>query len=233
MWAVLEPQERVALIGHELGHQVNGDIRRMRPVAMALRTLARWHELLRPTARSRVRGRVSNRWNPSGLIEWIILPLVLVPLTALTSAVGGLLVALSSRQGLMCEYRADQMAAQVGGTDAAVAMMEKLLVASTCMKFVTQKLRFESEIDPWAAVANYARGIPTREWERLRRVGLIRLPAVDTAHPPTQLRADLLAARTGMEARVYCDPARLAAIDEQLAPIVDQYTASVRSAIGR
>jgi heat shock protein HtpX len=48
LWAALSPQERVALLGHELGHFVNGDLRRGLLTQPAYEVLGRLANLLRP-----------------------------------------------------------------------------------------------------------------------------------------------------------------------------------------
>ena len=42
LWAVLTPRQKVALLGHELGHFANGDIRHGVVVGSALHTLRLW-----------------------------------------------------------------------------------------------------------------------------------------------------------------------------------------------
>ncbi|HTX00857.1 MAG TPA: M48 family metallopeptidase, partial [Acidimicrobiales bacterium] len=48
LWSILEPPERVALIGHELGHAVNRDVRNSAFVRRAVASLGRWRLVLNP-----------------------------------------------------------------------------------------------------------------------------------------------------------------------------------------
>ena len=48
LWAALEPAEKLALLGHELGHLVNNDPARRVIVHQAMATLDRWRYLIRP-----------------------------------------------------------------------------------------------------------------------------------------------------------------------------------------
>ncbi|MGW5329672.1 M48 family metallopeptidase [Streptomyces sp. NPDC004014] len=43
LWEVRTPEERIALLGHELAHYANGDTRNGLVVGTAVRTLALWH----------------------------------------------------------------------------------------------------------------------------------------------------------------------------------------------
>jgi len=210
LWAILEPQERVALIGHELGHQLNGDQRRARPVRLAMVSLRNWAYLLKP-------GRSIYRTRGIAAVSEFLTLLVLLPLAATALGLRRLLAILAGRQGLSSEYYADELSARVAGTAAAAALAEKLLVADACSRFVQQTVKFEPATDPWEAVGNYARGIPQQEWERQRRLGRLRLPAIDSSHPPSQLRADLLRARAYQEPVIRLTPNQAEVLDRELA----------------
>src|SRR5205823_3116489 len=49
LMTVLDPQERVALLAHEIGHLVNGDPARGGVTGSALATLREWYILIRPS----------------------------------------------------------------------------------------------------------------------------------------------------------------------------------------
>lgn len=55
LWEILGPQERIALLGHELGHLANGDTRQAVLVGTAGRSLSAWSYLLAPTPRPELR----------------------------------------------------------------------------------------------------------------------------------------------------------------------------------
>ena len=57
LFSILTAQERVALLGHELGHCVNGDITRTFAVRTAIDTLVSWHGLFHPGSIWRGAGR--------------------------------------------------------------------------------------------------------------------------------------------------------------------------------
>jgi Zn-dependent protease with chaperone function len=59
LFSILTPQERVALIGHELGHCVNGDITRTLVVDTAINTLVDWYGILHPGSIWARAGRLS------------------------------------------------------------------------------------------------------------------------------------------------------------------------------
>jgi Zn-dependent protease with chaperone function len=74
LWEILDGDERVALLGHELGHQVNGDSTQGLLVATARHSLQEWRVLFYPSTGS---GRRTAR-GPAGLGQ-ILVPIVLLP----------------------------------------------------------------------------------------------------------------------------------------------------------
>ena len=106
LWGSISPQQRVALLGHELGHFSNGDVRRLTFVQPALATLVRLADLLRPS------------WSDSALSS--LQAIVAAPLRMLLRATYILLMLVSLRNGHEAEYEADRVGAQLGGSAAAV-----------------------------------------------------------------------------------------------------------------
>ena len=117
LWEVLAPQERLAVLGHELGHYANGDTRHGFVVATAVHALSLWHHTLRPLR------------DPSPA-EMIVNALYIVP-RVLVRGVHGLLLRLTTRAGLRAEYLADRHAARVASTQAAASSMDRLLIADS------------------------------------------------------------------------------------------------------
>lgn len=219
LWAALDPSERVALLGHELGHGINGDLHRNLVISGALGTLADWQLLLFPAQPIwKSRGKpMSVATTLMHIAEQVLAPLVLLPLFLVVQVIGVGLTRLVQRQGEHCEYHADDLAATVAGTSAAVGLMDKLLIGDGCWRVVVQTLRFQRDADPWQAVSEYVRAIPSAEWERLRLLGRRQLQRIDTAHPPTEFRAEVLQDRPQRPGLVALSVARAAGIDVELA----------------
>ncbi|MEU1078569.1 MULTISPECIES: M48 family metalloprotease [unclassified Streptomyces] len=224
LWEVLTPRQRVALLGHELGHYANGDTRHGHVLHSALRSLALWVYFLAPTP------------NP-GLAERFANYLMAVP----RWAVYGVLVLLDHltlRATQRAEYLADQAAARAGSTEAAVELLDRLLVTDS----VRLELRRESvtaqskgradgareaaERGLWDRLAERIAAVPEHEYERLRRAGALRGHAVDSTHPPTHLRRRRL-----VEAPVPHPAAVRPAVDCTAA--VDAELAGARSRVAR
>ncbi|WP_329038069.1 M48 family metallopeptidase [Streptomyces sp. NBC_00178] len=218
LWEVLTPQQRIALLGHELGHYGNGDTRRGIIPATAYRSLVAWWEYTAPTR------------NPSPL-EMVLNLLCLVP-RALIVVVLRTLDKLTMRSTRHAEYLADSFAAEAGSSVAAAELMDRLLVLDS----VVVTLQRASN-DPraarrgaggaggveeraerlWASLAADAASVPEHEYERSRRVSAIRGHCVDATHPPTHLRRERLLSLTPVPAAVVMDDEREQRISEELA----------------
>ena len=166
------------------------------------------------------------------IVEQVLAPLILIPPFVLVEAAGVGLSRIAQRQGQRCEYYADDLAAIAAGTQAAVGLVEKLLVADGAWRVVVQTLRFQRDCDPWQAVGEYVRAIPPGEWDRLRLLGRRQLRSIDSAHPPSQFRADVLRDRPDRPAQVVLPARRAAAIDAELARVRPALASSLRASLG-
>ncbi|MBT2383288.1 M48 family metallopeptidase [Streptomyces sp. ISL-11] len=218
IWRVLSPQERVALLGHELGHFAHGDIRYGAITGEALRSLSTWHYALAPTP-------------ARGPVDWFVNGVTFLP----RRAVQGLLLLLdhlSLRSSQRAEYLADADAAVVGSTEAAVGLMDRLLLARTVQSELRRvsaaasmrggrggrEVREQAERELWERVAAHADAVPEREVERLRRAGARRGHSVDSTHPPTHLRRHCLLAGDPYPVKITYGDRRVAATAAELAP---------------
>ncbi|MCX4633357.1 M48 family metallopeptidase [Streptomyces sp. NBC_01443] len=218
LWEILPPQERVALLGHELGHFAHGDTRRGIVTGGALRALATWFYVLAPTP-------------PDGLLDRFVNAVTFLP----RWTVYGLLVLLDHltlRATQRAEYLADVSAAKAGSTEAAVGLMDRILVS----RAVGPELRRESvaaqvrggsagrqareraEQGLWERLASHVGAVPEHEYERLRRVAARRGHSVDSTHPPTHLRRRCAATGGPYAAQVTYDEDRASTVAQELAP---------------
>ncbi|MEU6350045.1 M48 family metallopeptidase [Streptomyces sp. NPDC047072] len=189
LWEVLTPQQRVALLGHELGHFTHGDTRRGMVVGTAYRSLSTWYYYVSPIRHPKPLEVIANLF-------------YILPRTLITGVVA-LLDLLTARASQRGEYLADTAAARAGSTEAATGLMDRLLAADSITTVLTReansrRIRGRSRISEsdadglWETLAAHMDSIPESERERLRRVGALRGHSVDASHPPTHLRLRLL-----------------------------------------
>lgn len=215
MWEILTPQQRVALLGHELGHYSSGDTRRGLIVATAFRSLTTWRYYLQPMSK------------PSGL-EALLNLLCVVPRLLIQGA-QTLLDQLTARAGQRTEYLADSVAARAGSTEAAVGLVDHILVADSAANALRREVnnprvgrrdsqQAEEKADGlWERLTAHMESIPEHEYERQRRVGARRGHSIDSSHPPTHLRRECLLAGPPIPALVVTDSDREQRIAAELA----------------
>jgi Zn-dependent protease with chaperone function len=211
--SMLEPQERVALIAHELAHARNGDSGRGFFVGGALRALEEVYAVLAPEDHVDSYIELAIFEKLTNMAMWVI------SRPALGLLYLQLFLLAQDRQ--RAEYLADALAAEVAGAKASVGLSEKLLLEPTFRAAVMRAARdhaAEPEADLFSELAARTVDIPIRERERRRRVARLEAARLDDTHPPTARRIELLEARGGEEPRVTLGGSRSDQIDEELKP---------------
>jgi Zn-dependent protease with chaperone function len=208
--ACLAPQERVAVMSHELAHSRNGDAGRTFFVGSAVRSLQQLYLALRPHRDEPELGFADVLGNA---LLWVVSR----PFYALYSIEAHLLLRDSQR----AEYLADALAARVAGTEAVLGLHEKLLL-EPIVEVTIQRAAFEREHGETPNVfERLGRSVleaPPRERERRRRVAQLENTRLDATHPPTSRRIHVLEARPRVSEAVTLGDERSAAIDRELAP---------------
>ncbi|HEU5428542.1 MAG TPA: M48 family metalloprotease [Actinocrinis sp.] len=222
LWVVLSGPERVALLGHELGHHVNRDVTHGIWATTARRSLVEWIRMFNP--RESVRDRFARRrLGRSGLLESLasaLLPVFLFAvcgpafLLALGCYVG--LTRLDLRCGQRSEHLADELGARLASSAAAISLAERLALAESVAYFVRRLKAERAKEDPWARLRAYIDSIP--EHEKRRRVLLDerRGTRIDATHPANYLRRKMLARRPQFPGTIQVEDAEWAAIDAEL-----------------
>ncbi|WP_240111708.1 M48 family metallopeptidase [Streptomyces sp. MUM 203J] len=216
LWEIITPQERIALLGHELGHYSNGDTRRGLILWHTMNSLDNWRDLL---------ARIHNP-NP---IEVFVNLVYAVPRGLLLGLLM-LLDQLTLRASQRSEYLSDMSAGRAGSTEAAVGLMDRLLVAASAESVLLRESNARQVVrrggtgtpeDPpqalWDRLRAHVESIPESEYERQRRAGVLRGHSVDDTHPPTHLRRTRLLTAPALPPAVATDTARESAITSELA----------------
>jgi len=201
LWAMLDDQQRVAVLAHEIGHQVNGDSMHGLVVGGAYSTLI---ELLLLFMPSRVH-RVTFGAAMSELLRRGVATLLM--------AVKRGMELLVARPHQRAEYRADSVASRVAGRDATAGMLRTLLLCESCSYAIQRARSRGSGDDAYHIVRDHITSIPERERERLRRVAARQGSQVDASHPPTPLRMEWVATTPSTKPLVTMTPGESAALE--------------------
>ena len=218
--ALLTPQELAAVLGHEVAHTRNGDVRHGFLVGSAMEALATWEHALRH------RGSGGMVDGFAALAAWVA-ELVMAVLRLAPLGLFVLLERLQLAAGQRAEYLADQVAAEVAGTEAAAGALEGLLLAEPAWNAM-QRAAVRDEADLFAAAHALREDQPPTELERRARAARAADVAADATHPPTMLRVDLVRSRPDRPAAVHVDHEWSVAINHELAPARDELTPRLR-----
>jgi Zn-dependent protease with chaperone function/predicted RNA-binding Zn-ribbon protein involved in translation (DUF1610 family) len=226
LWETLSPQQRVALLGHELGHGANGDTTHGLWVGSALRSLAAWYSVMTP-ATSLGRGR-----NIVTMVGGLVAKVVMFVFAEAVLLFHRLLLAVTVLGSRRAEYLADSMAARVAGSDATVGLLQQLTLGGAVGQVRHQRAFRGSRVpgrrgepsapvtpraDFWSDLRAYVGSIPETERARRLRVSELDDSATDATHPPTHLRLDFARQLPYPEPLVVPTPAELTAIEAELA----------------
>ncbi|MEY9862364.1 Zn-dependent protease with chaperone function [Catenulispora sp. GAS73] len=224
LWQILDGDERLALLGHELGHQVNGDTTQGVLVASAYRSLQEWRVLFYPSTHGRPVPR-----GEAGLAQ-LLLPVILLPFYLLMTGLQRFYGWLQIHVSLRAEFLADDIAAQTASTKAALALLRKLDARMSVEAYVTRArsahttirkaASLEDAMEMWIGLQDYIPTIPEHEYIRAARVSEFRGTQIDSSHPADYLRARLLKGRPPRTAAVTVSEDEWLSVDLELAPHV-------------
>lgn len=208
---VLSPQERVALIGHELAHTVVGDPFEELFVHAAMDSLRGWIQVLRPDAMP-------------FLTAVLVFPITIVryALIYLANLLWYALLVLLWGESQLSEYFADLLGARIGGTTASLDGLRKLPLGR-----VYDAWEYAARVDGTGATffadlrSRFAR-VPEREYERLRRVQEASRDEVTTTHPPLARRQEFLRANYMQTPAYEPSPETLAQVESELLLLCQQ-----------
>lgn len=204
--SVLTPQERVAVMAHELAHSVNGDPARGLVIGTALNTLARWYFLLRPTPMYT---------RPYGLLE-MFADSVLTVLSLFPWVAAQALIHLLYRDSQRAEYLADRLSAHIGGTNAVVSALDKMRLTDSFVLCVRRSTLNSSTTNFFTEFHRQVTHVPPRELERIRRAERLYGSRLSMTHPPTVYRIDALQAHPVTAPQVTCGTDISLSIEQEL-----------------
>ncbi len=227
LWDGLPADQKVAILGHEFGHSVNGDARHGTIIGTSITTLTRLYAMLLPGGR-----RHGTKNLPVALAE-ILMPLILlVP----RSAIAGVLLIqqlISLRASQRAEYLADAIAARLASPASTADAIDTLVTGSSAYSWVLGRRRFS---DPktviWDQFRSAQAEFPESEKERRRReCAHERLQMTDT-HPPAHLRIKVLRGLPASEPRVILSTAQEAEIRAELTRDYTRIATKIDDAVG-
>lgn len=188
--SILGHQEKVALLAHELAHEVNGDPLRRWLIGSAVNTIAFWSTVILPNEiwRSQVGSLLDL------LVSVLMIPanIALLGLSKLLELLAYGLLFLVFRESQRAEYTADYLASTISGTKAAVNALSKLLLSQCITVPIQRHALTGSKESIFEKINEYLATVPERELERIKRVNTLEGARIDVTHPPTVHRIEYL-----------------------------------------
>lgn len=215
LFSILDGREKVALLGHELAHGVNADPTRSFFIGTALQSLARWYAIVHP------RDQLFTGVGPVAIVL-LFLRLFSLLLASIIWLWAYALSHLLWRDQQRAEYLADFLAAKVSGTEAQLAVLEKIHLNETFR--LSLKIAYLNRDGPnfFNKLQQRVAQVPARELERIRRINQLTRSRLDATHPPTAYRIEFLKAHDIPEANVVLSSTELVSLDQELAYLQDE-----------
>jgi Zn-dependent protease with chaperone function len=189
LWGALSPAGRQALLGHELGHLVNGDPGRGFLTQVGVTTFARLADIFDPR---KMVGSGQN-WVIDLIGNLVAYPLF-GPFHLVCRWASDRVVRVAARDHQRAEVYADALAVRLGGTDGAEELA-RMLVYERAVWFAVRRVAAEGSADPaaWSAAALAAISAQPPGEDRLREQESLRREAsLYRTHPPAGLRLRLV-----------------------------------------
>lgn len=206
--------ERIALIGHELGHSVNGDSTRTLIIGSAINTLSAWYMLVVPQ---------SLLSSESGLPGFVMLPanIMLYAIAGIIWSVLYVIAVLLYRDSQRAEYLADYHSAVVGGSRAGISSTSALYLEHIFQYTVQKVANNPGSNRLFDELRHQMTILPERELERVERVTQMEGTRIDITHPPTPHRIKFLRARHTGEPKVVISPKDSEQLNAELESLYD------------
>lgn len=192
LWDALSPDQKVAVLGHEFAHGVNGDARHGVVVGTSLASLARLYALVHPDPLERARRRGAGTQ---------VGELVQALLREVLAAVFKTQQLISLRASQRAEYLADAIGARVASPASMAGALDVIMTGRDTYAFVigerAKRRSYPARPDAggpelWDELRSALAALPENERERRRRVNKHALPQVTETHPPSHLRISVL-----------------------------------------
>ena len=214
LWHALSDPARVAILGHEVAHSVNGDTSRGLIQGTALRTLQTWAEVTEPD------DVMSGYDGFEGLFS-IPVNLAMLGLSRFFTFLFNSLQLILIRPGLRAEFYADRLAASVAGVPATIDALDRLRLERAYRRAVgAVAIASRPTGELFAELQTQLELTPPSELERARRREAKHPLDRDPSHPPLNERIALLGRRpTSAPPLLAIDPARMRTIDAELAQV--------------
>jgi heat shock protein HtpX len=224
MWLSLTPDMRVAVLAHEMAHDVNGDPDRGLLVEPAMGTFARF---ALATGAQRTLGYVFDPDRPARNIVQLGFEVVMWAISRVFLLLHLGVTAVGLHEHHRAEYLADTLAARVAGTQATVKALDRMVISSAVFRLIGYGAENLAPLE-WASTVAHYQDKRAGEVAMLRQFSM-RKADLWSSHPPSGMRARMIESQPEQPARVVPTAQLWSAIDAELS---EWYATTHRHVLG-
>lgn len=213
LWAVLSPQERVALLAHELGHFVNGDVRRGPLTQLAFTTVGTVAALTRPDPHD------LDQAEGFGVITAYLTHLLMSTISGVLTGIHVVLLAIALRDAQRAEYLADERAADAAGSAGACDLLDRMVNLPLVDSVIARAARASGVVAEWRAAADASHHRLAKDITLSHQLSTWDEASLFASHPPTGLRRRMAGSRPWREAKVVLTEQQSAQVDTELSTL--------------
>ncbi len=214
LWAAIDDDARLALLGHEVGHLVNGDPTTAAYGVWGAGSIARLAEIFSPR---RVRLNVpDSEIQPVEDLADLLLRILFVAPYLVLSGLTTILWRLSMRDQKQAEIYADALGLRLGGTAGLVSVQKALLFSRTTEKAIRAAARASADPAVWRAAASADLAQRDAAVPRAVQLSLRHDAERYGSHPPEGLRLRLAQEWPAVPPAAIAPGAIMRAIDYEL-----------------
>lgn len=215
LWRMMTPQERIAILAHEMAHFVNGDPARGNITGAALQTVEEWDYFLAPNV---LDGDYHRDWTEA--IAELIQLVLRLPILFL----GYILLFVTFNRSQRAEYLADGLAAQVSGVLPMQTALKKFDLTPLIEKEIQKLYPFRDQQDGriFDVMATAVNDAHPDDVKNLEAKAAEKKQRIDDSHPPTLYRVGFLDALGDMTPLLDAQAFDFEQIDAELAEESDR-----------
>jgi Zn-dependent protease with chaperone function len=217
LMVAIHRQELVALLGHELGHLRYEDSGRSLLTQPALTVFGTASRAVRPRRSDAMESGLAGivalfylAWKIiGGVLSWLLFIVHL-----------GLNV-VGSRERRRAELRADLLSARVAGTDAALAVQDRLALLPMLTRVIQPNRNVNGALGDWRQAMDTTMALHRQYTPRLRQLSIRTQSSLLASHPAPGRRHQLLASLPGSGPSIRLTDAESERLDAELRPYVE------------
>ena len=206
--SILNKEELVSLLAHEVSHSFDGSLARSIMVRQAIAILRRWQQILAPS------WFVSQHESPA-LHRMLLIPTyLLIPLSLPVVILGQMLNLFCMRDCQRAEYVADARSIRVAGNVNTLQLLRKSYYRH--LGALTAVYQREPSQNKYAALRQKMQSIPAREVDRVWRIAQRQPARIDNSHPRLSLRIAFLESMAAKQPELTLSDSEFSAIQKEL-----------------